>query len=180
VKEEDFMVRKRSTVLLVVTLALAVVVGMAKDKNGLAFKPPDGWKLGYSASVREGTILELVKDGDTVEDWKELITVQNLVKPKGIRNLDEFFSGIKAGREKDCPGVTTWHVIDQSEGAMTYEWSTSSPCLGQPVQTELAKILWSKKDFWMFHYARKVNELSKDDEELWLRWLSELRLTGAD
>ena len=174
------MLRKQTTVLLALILAANVAVSVAKDKNGLAFKPPSGWKLAYSGAVREGTILELVKEGDTIDDWKELITIQNFLKPQGIHSLGDFFSGIKTGREKDCPGVTTWHVIEQSESAMTYEWSTSGPCLGSPPQTELARVLWNKKDFWFFHYAKKVKELSKDDRDQWLGWLSELQLGTKD
>lgn len=169
--------RLSGVTLLALSLILCAVAGVAKDKDRLGFNPPSGWKLANSASVRDATILELVKEGDTIDDWRELITIQNIVKPKGIRSLEEFFSQLKAGREKDCPGVTNWHVIEQTEVGMTYEWSTSGPCMGQLEQTEIARILWSKKDFWALHYARKVKELPKEDRDQWLRWLSELRLT---
>lgn len=168
----------RAGVLLALTLAAGLAVGMPKDQNGLGFKVPPGWTLAHAEDVQGGSILELVKEGDTIDDWKELITIQNLLKPKGVRNPEGFFSAIKASREQYCPGVTSWHVIQQSESEITYEWSTSGPCMGQPAQSELARVLWNKRDFWVFHYAAKVKELPKDDRDRWLQWLSQLDLTG--
>ncbi len=169
--------RLSGTMLLALSLILFAVAGLAKDKDRLGFSLPSGWKLANSASARDATTLELVKEGDSIDDWKELITIQTMVRPKSMHSLDEFYFKLKAGLEKDCPGVTNWHVIEQTEAGMTYEWSNSGPCMGQPEQTEIARILWSKKSLWALHYARKAKELPKDDRDQWLRWLSELRLT---
>jgi hypothetical protein len=171
---------KTSRALALAFLVLLVGVGLAyaKDRDDLALKVPTGWKVGNSSEDRRTQVgvVELIRVGDDISNWKELLTEISYPKPHGIRKPEDMLDALKARREKECPGSTVWNVIGEDENSITYEWQ-ARPCLGQPEQLEIAKIFLGKSTFYTLQYAKKVKELSADERETWLKWLDAATLT---
>lgn len=126
------------------------------------------WKVVQNAQTGTYTILEFVREGDTIDNWNELVTVQNFRKSRGYRSPAETLDELKATREKECPGVTQWNVIDRTERNILYEWHAMG-CLGQPEQHEVARILYGVHNVFFLHYAAKVHELKPDTRAQWIK-----------
>jgi hypothetical protein len=168
-------------------LALAFLVflagadlAVAKHDEALTFKVPQGWKTGNESGDRrtQMQMIELIKDGDDIQNWKELLTEISAPKPHGVRKPADMLDQLKAQREKECPGSTVWNVIGEDENSITYEWQ-AKPCLGEPEQVEIAKIFLGKNTFFTVQYAKKVKELSAEERATWLKWFGDTTLTGA-
>ena len=104
------------------------------------------------------------------------MTVQSFRKPKALKTPEEMYDMLVKRREQECSGSTVWTIIEKSEKHVTYEWR-AKPCLGQPEQTEIAKIMFGKNTCYILHYATKVAEIPADQRQAWLKWIGETNVT---
>jgi hypothetical protein len=105
-----------------------------------------------------------------VQNWSELITIQNFANIKGSPHA--FFEGLKVLREKKCPGTTTWNVIDKDERSILYEWK-AKPCAGFPEQHEISRIIDGKWNRFRIAYTAKVSEIPAKTREAIVRGMSD-------
>ncbi len=111
-------------------LGVCVTGGMGSSDSSypdyterLSFQLPlDGskWEIGYKAGDKTQLIFEYVLQGETVENWTELVTIQSFDKqyikyppPETAMNL------LKERMVQRCPAVA-WNVIERQEGSILY------------------------------------------------------------
>jgi hypothetical protein len=86
----------------------------------LRFELSTDWKVASSHVLgNRQLMIEFVRKGGDINNWKELFTYQNFAK--GKQTPEEFLNKLKAEREKECPGATVWNVIEQNESSILYE-----------------------------------------------------------
>lgn len=164
-------------VVALLYLVSCVGVAIAKGKSDkLQFEMPEGWQIAHGAETKHLRIVEYVPKGDDIENWKELFTYQNGGKNHFDHSPEKMLNGIKALREKECPGVTEWTVIDKTENSVLYEWH-AKPCLTWPEQHEIARIIYGKYNWFFLHYDAKVHELSPDMRAKWIKFLEAATLS---
>ena len=142
-------------------------------KEGLQFSLPTDrkWITGYAQAV-EGkyTITELVPEGETVQNWSELITIQNFAGMSGTP--ENLFEQLKAIRERTCPGSTKWTLIEKDDRSILYEWR-ATPCAGYPDQHEISRIIDGNWNRFRIAYTAKVSEISAEKRDIMIQSLSE-------
>jgi hypothetical protein len=156
---------------ILLCLICSAAVATAKDKNEiLNFQIEAGWKVGSSSEgPNHSTIIEYIHEGDDINNWKELVTVQSFRKSRRAPSSpDEMLRLLKAIREKQCPGSTEWNVIDKNESSILYEWQ-AKPCLGWPEQHEIAKIIYGRYSYFVLHYTAKMYQLPADARTHWIK-----------
>jgi hypothetical protein len=168
----------RALALAFVVLLAGAGLAFAIQSDDLLLRIPPGWRPGTHSDDHQLSIIQLVRDGEDVNNWKELFTYMRGPKPHGLHNPEEMLDHLKAEREKECPGSTVWNVIGKDENSITYEWH-SQPCLGQPEQIEMAKILFGKHSSNVVQYDKKVKELPAEERDTWLKWFGGVTLTVA-
>ena len=161
----------------VVFLCLIVSAAGAtpKDKSEeLNFQMEPGWRVGNSAKgPNHSSIIEYIREGDDINNWRELVTIQSVRKSRGVPSSpDEMLKVLKAIREKDCPSSTEWNVIDKNENSILFEWQ-AKPCLGWPEQHEIEKIIDGKHSHFVLHYAARVYQLPADARTKWIKKFGE-------
>ena len=164
----------RKIALMCLVLLVACGTAVAKEKpEVLSFTTGEeqDWKLGDSSQTNEYQILEFIREGDDINNWKELLTMQNFTRSRSMHSAEEMLNLLKEKREKVCPGATQWNVIDRQADSVLYEWHMQG-CLGQPEQSEVAKIIFGKHNIFFLHYAAKVHELPPDMRDKWLKRFS--------
>ncbi|MGO9540972.1 MAG: hypothetical protein ACLPN2_10320 [Terriglobales bacterium] len=154
----------------------------AAEHEDLNFQLDLGWKKANDAERRGYVIIEWVREGDDINNWKELFTYQNFGL-HGERTPDDFLNNLKALREKECPGVTEWNVIEHNENSILYEWRVK-PCMSWPDQHEIARIIFGKHNLFLLRYTAKVKELAPDTRTKWINMLKaatvEAKSVGAE
>ena len=147
----------------------AGTVASAGKAEHLNFKIGQEWKVANSGEVPDHYfIMEFVREGDDIKNWKELVTMQNFNKSRSMRSPEQTLNELKTAREKSCPRVTEWNVIDEKEDSILYEWHAKT-CLDQPEQSEIAKIIYGKHNVFLLHYAAKVHEFSSETRAEWIK-----------
>src|SRR5262249_28800514 len=127
---------------------------------------------------KQYSIAEFIREGDDIKNWKELVTLQNYVPPWGGPSPEDALNGLKAVREKNCPGVTTWNVIARDETSILYEWQ-AKPCLGWPDQHEIARIIYGKYNRFLLRYTVKVDEMPPEERTKWIGILLQAKITTS-
>ena len=159
----------RNAIPVVGVLCLLIGVAMparAGTSEELNFQIELGWKKANQAEKRGYVIIEWVREGDDINNWKELFTYQNFGL-HGKRTPEDFLNELKTLREKECPGVTEWNVIEHDENSILYEWQ-AKPCMSWPDQHEVARIIFGKHNLFLLRYTAKVKELAPETRTQWI------------
>jgi hypothetical protein len=168
-----------SLALLIVSAELPPSMGVSvsgappqtsqKEYERLGFEFEPGWKVGYEAKLpHQCSITEFIREGDEINNWKELLTIQNFPPSWGGPSSEETLNMLKAIRERQCPGVTKWNIIGKDDKSVLYEWQ-AKPSLGWPDQHEIARIIYGKYNRFLLRYTVKVYQMSPEERTKWIR-----------
>lgn len=161
--------------LAIVFMSTVSLVGCATQREFLSWpfdEPGPTWKVGDEEEVRgEYYIIEFIREGDDIENWKELVTLQNFLPSWGGSSPEDAYNSLKTIREKECPGSTEWNVISTSTSRILYEWQ-AKPCMGWPDQHELATIIFGKNNRFVLRYTVKTKQIDPEQRSKWIDVLS--------
>jgi hypothetical protein len=133
------------------------------------------WKLGWSQNQGDGIYEEYVVDGDNVENWSELVTIQYYPGLQKQTNPDVFEALLHTNLSSVCPGIK-WDSLYQTEDERIWRWSITG-CQGQPDQSEIARMKKTDEGFHVWHYAIKKSPMPSENETLWLEKLKAIQIS---
>src|SRR5215470_9338421 len=116
----------RSLVLTLVVLAAVPAYAQFVDEN-LLLRIPQGYKTDYQAKNATEEINEMVPQGETVQNWTEMVTVQIF---SNLKNVDpkQMRDGVAKGWLETCTNGGNHQVADTTEnGYSTLVWQLSCP-----------------------------------------------------
>ena len=171
---------RSATKKFLVSAVLLPLIGLAglsaSDSENLDFQLEPGWKLASSPKgAKRSSIAEYVREGDDINSWKELVTVQTWGKSSRQPSPDELFKSLQATRDKECPGSTQWNVIAKDANSILYEWQ-AKPCLGWTDQCEIARIIIGNRLVFALHYAAKGAQLPPETRSKWIKTFAEVTI----
>jgi hypothetical protein len=168
-------------VLVVMALA-AASIGASNAKK--LVEVPERWKfsfdtrewhLGHQAANRQEAIREYVVVGQTVDDWKELVTSHYFAS--GVP-LHGYVEQVKAGLSRGCPSLST-SVLEESEDTIIWEWRHEG-CQGYPPQHQIDRVSRSGKEMLVLSFVEKTPQLSQEKRTAWLKILQDASILPAD
>lgn len=136
------------------------------------------WKLGWSQNKDGGVFEEYVLDGESVENWSELVSIQFFPGLEEKTNLDIFEAAQKRNAALVCPSIK-WEPIYQAEDERIWKWSITE-CPGQPDQSEIARLKRTDEGFHVWHYAIKKSPIPLEKEEIWLEKLKAFKVVKGE
>ncbi len=154
-KSEPQMKRRVSRQLMIIA---ATLFGSVAASAGPAAPRFDGrdWTVGHYVRNQRQDLTEYVLPGESVENWRELITRTDFNDPTHLVSLSAFVDQIHVSLAAGCPSLT-WKVIKQEENAINFEWHDSG-CGGFAAQFELDRIVVTSRGISRLAYAVKANE----------------------
>jgi hypothetical protein len=145
----------------------------------LTFEFEPGWVVGHSAERPNGfSITEFIREGDDINNWKELLTVQQFPPSWGGSFPEDTLNMLKAVRESKCPGATKWSFIGKNEESILYEWQ-STRCLNWPDQHEVARIIYGRYNRFLLRYTVKVYQMPLEDRTEWIGRFSRAKINAS-
>ena len=165
----------RTPLLLLALLLSALSDGYAQEN--LHFQLDSTWEMdpaNVSEVPNQYLIMEFVKKGQRIDNWTELVTIQNFNKKWGRGNARETYEALREVRESRCAGATQWEVLSEDKTSILYE-SIARDCGDQPNQRELVRLLFGRNNRYRVSYATK-GDLGTDQRAAWIGWLSALAL----
>ncbi len=159
------MKRSVSTCLAVI---VAMLFGATAAIAGAAAPRFDGraWTVGHHGQNQRQDLTEYVLPGESVENWRELITRTDFNDPTHLVSLSAFVDQIHVSLAAGCPSLT-WKVIKQEQNAINFEWHDSG-CGGFAAQFELDRIVVTSRGISRLAYAVKANEpATAERQKIW-------------
>lgn len=158
----------------------AVAPAQNLQNENLIVTVPKGYKVGHQQKVERGVITELVPEGQTVQNWTEMVTVQIFfrlghVTPAQYRTrIENLWSGA-------CPGSSFSTVSEGLEnGYPALVWRLDCPTNKQTGKPEITwmKFVQGRDSFYIvqkaFKYAPPQNEISR-----WTGYLATVRVCDS-
>jgi hypothetical protein len=150
--------------------------GTARTASGGASPPKfdgRGWSVGNHAKSARQELTEYVLPGQTVENWKELVTSTVYFDPRHSVPLGRFVDQIHASMSNGCPSLV-WNVVRQDDKTVVFEWRDSG-CGGFPPQNELDRLTLGPLGVHRLAYAIKLKgPLSSEQRKEWLAILDQV------
>jgi len=132
------------------------------------------WKNGYEARNESQAITEYVLEGETVENWTELVTAHQFLGLQNQVTLKAFMEIMQKDLYKTCPSAR-WEIISESPEELIYAWQLTH-CEGQDNQYEIARLIRGKTAVHLIRYTHKSPVLDAQRYEIWLTLLKNAEL----
>lgn len=133
-------------VLLLLAASAAEVAAEAPKFDGR------GWTVGNQQKNARQSLTEYVLPGQTVENWKELVTSTVFTQPVP---LAPFVERLRASLSRGCPSLV-WNTIRQDEKTAVFEWWDAG-CGGFEPQYEMDRVTIEEDGLYRLAYAAKVS-----------------------
>lgn len=154
--------------------------GIGLENENLLTELPPGFKVDYQAEQGNQTITEMVPDGETVEDWSTMITVQvylgqNNITPTQAQDTltNDWFNA--------CENSETYPVADGAENGYDFVlWQLYCPLnpSTQKVEYTYMKAIAGNDSFYLVQVAFRY-EPTEVDVTQWMRYLKEVQVCDS-
>ena len=154
--------------------------GIGLENENLLTELPPGFKVDYQAEQGNQTITEMVPEGETVEDWSTMITVQvylgqNNITPTQAQDTltNDWFNA--------CENSETYPVADGAENGYDFVlWQLYCPLnpSTQKVEYTYMKAIAGNDSFYLVQVAFRY-EPTKADVTQWMQYLKEVQVCDS-
>jgi hypothetical protein len=174
---------RRPLALAIALLALAATACMTSRGQryhyNVAFDSPGPpWKEASHTESSGVMTREYVRPGETLGDWRELLTVQ--VFDRAHSKFPAPAAAEDSLRRQEtarCPGVV-WNRVAADSASALYEWHVSG-CPAQPDQYQIARVFESRGARARVAYSRKGATMPDSVRADWLKRLGAARFTTS-
>ncbi|MBX9770243.1 MAG: hypothetical protein K2X29_02670 [Candidatus Obscuribacterales bacterium] len=135
------------------------------------------WELGWSNKSETIYIMEFVPKGQTVENWKELITFEFYPGLQKKANCSQFTNGFLRNLRINEPNVKVSNYVDKPDNVIV-EWVLNGSAKNAD-QDELDRCIFGKQGLHMLHYVKKTKALTPGERTKWLKFLESATLIDS-
>jgi hypothetical protein len=146
--------------------------GQQVQNEGLVRTLGPEWKSMYQIA-RDLTYdaIVLVRNGDTITDWKEIIQISDTTTPSKL-SPEETLDKWMAPTEKKCPGAMERKVISKDETSVLFQMHTN-PCGSLPEEVEIGRVILGTHSWYVLEYRTRVHDVAPDTQAEWIKTFSD-------
>jgi hypothetical protein len=171
---------------LLVSLVTCSTILFAATESSIntANIPFDGrdWIAGHHDANEYQTTTEYVPQGQTVDNWTELVTVSEFFGIQDKTTAEQMMSDMLQIAQENCSGVKKNLVQSLTDGVI-FEWETTGckveiPGANAP-EFDISRIVFTKDRVFMMQYASKTRPTAEKREQ-WIKILASSVFSGTD
>lgn len=132
------------------------------------------WNQGKGGGNENQFITEATPKGQTVNNWKELITLQYYSKNADNYSITQHLKEKESLLTSVCPNIK-FNILSESDKDAVYQWSISN-CKGQEDQFEVARYIKTDNGIHRVSYSQKNSNPMQEDYEKWLYIIKDARV----
>jgi hypothetical protein len=121
--------------------------------------PKAKWEWGYGGENKQQGMNEYVHLGETVQNWKELVTEQYVFMFD--ENLLSKYVSIIESQLRNGSKDFKWTVIEKNDSSIVYEWSHKGSGVYPPTY-EVAKLIVANGGLYRLAYDKYTEEIDGD------------------
>lgn len=149
-----------------------------RDLETLFLPTRETWIEAFTNDDGHQTIVECVRPGETIDTWRELITVQSLDDRMPRREPLAVMKELEQ-QMRTHGGELDWKVIEQDAGSVLYEW-TLSGAKGIEPQGELVRLVQGNEAMHRAAFAYKGLPLAPERRKQMLDLLSKAQVIKGE
>jgi len=128
------------------------------------------WKIGYSTGNQLQRVTEFVRQGETVENWTEMIVSQTFNKAVGLVDVSDQIDAYREDITSRCPGSTV-NVIQLTADDALYEAQITN-CAQGADENMIARILDGTGNRFIIQYTvRGTVTMTSERQAEWIKKL---------
>lgn len=150
----------------------------AVDAMQVQFDDESRWRLGYRIINRLQSLTEYAPQDQSVQNWKELLSVQRLYPPTK-KSPQQVMAGIRDNLKKANPEIDFKALLDE-EGNVIFHWrDKGDTSKNRAPQHEIVRLVAGEKDIHRIAYSRRVGQIPKDEAKAWVELLRSATLVKS-
>lgn len=135
------------------------------------------WELANKARNEEQGIAEFVLKGESLSNWRELVTAQVYFGLQE-KTTPEAWMGQVINYIKSMYPDVKWSVIKKGDKDIIFEWELKN-CPGQEDQHEISRVISGKKGIHVLHYVTKKLPFISEKRDKWIKLLDSATLEDS-
>ena len=132
------------------------------------------WQQGKGGGDANQFITEATPKGQSVNNWKELITLQYYSKATDNYSITQHLKEKESLLTGACPDIN-FNLLSESGTEAVYQWSISN-CKGQDDQFEVARYIKTDNGIHRVSYSQKNSSPTQKDYDKWLYIIKDARV----
>jgi hypothetical protein len=178
------IVRKLWVLIVAVLLCTnGLIIGNASAINPQEVKYGDTVKLYFDErewilgadNAQTNIFYEYVTDGQTVNDWKELVTLQMFKGTQNKTNAEGFAKTYLSMIQNACGNELAISVIRSNPSDYMFEWKVNDhPKFDD--QYELDRVIAGRESIVFIHYTIKTNTITPENRAKWIEIIDKASL----
>lgn len=133
------------------------------------------WNLAYQNADKTISVAEYVPEGQTIDNWKELLTVQAFPHSDTNASPETLATAVKISIQQQCPKQFADLGTVKAGDQVFYEWFVKG-CAKVSDQHEIARILTSGNSYYSIHYAVRQSALTNAERAKWVALIGSVAL----
>jgi uncharacterized RDD family membrane protein YckC len=129
------------------------------------------WIVGHEDGNNEQTMTEHVLDGESVEDWSEMVTVEEYFGMQDQVTSKQFMKFMVDKVAVVCPGISVG-INRESDREIIYDWEVIN-CANIGNQYEIARIVFAQDRIFVMRYSTKF----RLSDEQFVHWVNIIEST---
>lgn len=142
----------------------------------IEFDDKSRWRLGYRAINRLQSLTEYVPREESVQDWKEMYTVQRLYNLASKTTTEGMAIKVQENLRKRNPDID-FQVLAKSDSEILFHWREQAT-KEKPGQHEIVRLVADSKDIHRLAYSRRVAQIPNEEAQAWFGLLREAKLVA--
>jgi len=154
--------------------------GTGLENENLLAELPEGFKVDYQAEQKNQTITEMVAEGESVEDWTTMVTVQVFLG-KTDTTLQQAQDILTNDWFNACENSESYPVADGTENGYNFVlWQLYCPLNSATQKPELTymKAIQGNDSLYLVQVAFRF-EPSEMDVTQWIKYLKEVKVCDS-
>ncbi len=154
--------------------------GSGLENENLLTEIPAGFKVVYQAEQGNQTITEMVAEGETVEDWTIMVTMQVYLGEKNT-TPNQAQDNLTQAWFNACQNSETYPIADGVENGYTFVlWQLYCPLNSttQKVEYTFMKAIQGNDSFYLVQVAFRY-EPTEADITQWMQYLKQVQVCDA-
>lgn len=147
---------------------------ITKESLQLEWPESEGWKIANKTDYPEKEIIELLRNNETFENWKEIGT---MMKYKNLPSapLELMMNAMHNQAKKNCPDATLT-LIEKDENANYPYILFKIECNSNNPESQVWQMIKGKKDQYINFRAVKRKEIPSDVQTKWVTFFKTARI----
>lgn len=137
------------------------------------------WQIAREVKQDSKYSTDYLPQGNTLPDWKEIVTIQTFVGIQDKGTPEEFALAMKKHFTDWGGDKLTWSLISASDSECIYQWQI----IGKENfadQYEIVRIIKGNEGFHLVHYAKRTTVIDEKEREQWLQRLMAAKVVLPD